>query len=93
MASRYASLLEVTDGFSIRFATRSDGFQSQSQCSVFSVQLGVGSFDYYSFMCLNILLRRPTYNSLYDLYVYKLNATDRDAWQHDKRDVDFFATD
>ncbi len=44
-------------------------------------------------MNLNLLLRHPTYNSLYDLYVYKLNATDRDAWQHDKRDVDFFATD
>ena len=55
--------------------------------------MGDGSFDYYSFMCLNLLLRRPTYSSLYDLYVYKLNATDRDAWQHDKRDVDFFATD
>jgi hypothetical protein len=37
--------------------------------------MGDGSFDYYSFMCLNLLLRRPTYNSLYDLYVYKLNAT------------------
>ena len=60
---------------------------------MFSVEIGVGSFVYYSFMSLNLLLRRPTYNSLYDLYVYKLNATDRDAWQHDKRDVDFFATD
>ena len=35
--------------------------------------------DYYSFMSLNLLLRHPTYSSLYDLYVYKLNATDRDA--------------
>jgi hypothetical protein len=32
--------------------------------------------DYYSFMSLNLLLRHPTYSSLYDLYVYKLNATD-----------------
>ena len=36
----------------------------------------VGSLDYYSFMSLNLLLRHPTYSSLYDLYVYKLNATD-----------------
>jgi hypothetical protein len=36
----------------------------------------VWSLDYYSFMSLNLLLRHPTYSSLYDLYVYKLNATD-----------------
>ena len=29
----------------------------------------VGSLDYYSFMNLNLLLRKPTYSSLYDLYV------------------------
>ena len=38
---------------------------------VFSGEIGVGSFVYYSFMSLNLLLRRPTYNSLYDLYVKK----------------------
>ena len=38
--------------------------------------MGDGSFDYYSFMCFNLLLRHPTYSNLYDLYVYKLNATD-----------------
>ncbi len=38
-------------------------------------------------MSLNLLLRHSTYSSLYDLYVYKLNATDRDAWQHDKLGV------
>jgi hypothetical protein len=34
-----------------------------------SLEMRVGSLDYYSFMNLNLLLRKPTYSSLYDLYV------------------------
>ena len=41
---------------------------------VISLEMRVVSFDYYSFMSLNLLLRRPTYNSLYDLYVKKRDA-------------------
>ncbi len=61
-------------------------------CSLFVVQMfnslttraqgshkvheSVFSVSNYTFMNLNLLLRHPTYSSLYDLYVYKLNATD-----------------
>jgi hypothetical protein len=39
------------------------------QLSVGSLEMRVGSLDNYSFMNLNLLLRNPTYSSLYDLYV------------------------
>ena len=53
---------------------------SMTKVIVFSVQLGVkrekgkgkirrwGSFDYYSFIPLSLLLRRPIYSNLYHLY-------------------------
>jgi hypothetical protein len=34
-----------------------------------SLEMRVGSLDYYSFMSLNLLLRNPAYTNLYDLYV------------------------
>jgi hypothetical protein len=55
--------------------------------------MGDGSFDYYTFMSLNLLLRHPTYSSLYDLYVYKLNATDEMLGSMTNWALIFFATD